>query len=271
VMAGCLTEAGETELSKSCSDRMHAVSLDVSKPDSVCRALEKVKALLPPGKGLWAVLNNAGILGAMGPPEWHTIDDYKSVAAVNLYGLIDVTTTFLPLVKMARGRVVNTSSAGGRFCPQLTIPYCVSKYGVEAFSDGLRRSLYPFGVGVTLIEPGGHRTNLVTRENVALSFTRSWNQASPEVKSEYGEEFFKHIRTDAVDELCNMSSGKLSAVVDAYEHALLGRYPRARYVVGMDALFIVFLQALPEWMSDGFLAKFVGRKMPLPQSVKKGN
>ena len=56
VMAGCLTEAGETELSKSCSDRMHAVSLDVSKPDSVRRALDKVKALLPPGKG-WDYLS----------------------------------------------------------------------------------------------------------------------------------------------------------------------------------------------------------------------
>ena len=88
--------------------------------------------------GLWGVLNNAGINEISGPPEWHTIDDYKSVAAVNLYGLIDVTMTFLPLVKMARGRVVNTSSVVGRATVPYNIPYCVTKYGVEAFSDGLR-------------------------------------------------------------------------------------------------------------------------------------
>ena len=88
--------------------------------------------------GLWGVVNNAGVPGNFGPPEWHTIDDYKSVAAVNLYGLIDVTMTFLPLVKMARGRVVNTSSAAGRFSAPYLTPYTVSKYGVEAFTDGLR-------------------------------------------------------------------------------------------------------------------------------------
>ena len=84
------------------------------------------------------MLNNAGVCGGLGPPEWQTIDDYKAVAAVNLYGLIDVTMTFLPLVKMARGRVVNTASVLGRVCLSYNIPYCVSKYGVEAFSDGLR-------------------------------------------------------------------------------------------------------------------------------------
>ena len=88
--------------------------------------------------GLWGLLNNAGIFGALGPPEWHTIDDYKAVAAVNLYGLIDVTVTFLPLVKMARGRVVNTASVAGRCSVPYTTPYCVTKYGVEAFTDGLR-------------------------------------------------------------------------------------------------------------------------------------
>ena len=53
VFAGCLTEAGETELSKSCSSRMQPVSLDVSKPDSVRRAFDIVKDKLPPGKGAY--------------------------------------------------------------------------------------------------------------------------------------------------------------------------------------------------------------------------
>ena len=88
--------------------------------------------------GLWGVVNNAGIMGSNGPPEWLKIEDYKSTAAVNLYGLIDVTMTFLPLVKMARRRVVNTSSYAGRFCMPLAAPYSVAKYGVEAFTDGLR-------------------------------------------------------------------------------------------------------------------------------------
>ena len=83
------------------------------------------------------MVNNAGISGSIGPPEFLTIDDYKATNSVNLYGLIDVTMTFLPLVKMARGRVVNTASTAGRFSSAHWIPYCVSKYGVEAFRDGL--------------------------------------------------------------------------------------------------------------------------------------
>ena len=84
------------------------------------------------------MVNNAGIMGSNGPPEWHTIDNYKLTNSVNLYGLIDVSMTFLPLVKMARGRVVNTASIAGRVSFANGIPYAVSKYGVEAFTDGLR-------------------------------------------------------------------------------------------------------------------------------------
>ena len=60
VFAGCLTEAGETELSKSCSSRMQPVSLDVSKPDSVRRAFDIVKAKLPPGKGAYYSFRDMG-------------------------------------------------------------------------------------------------------------------------------------------------------------------------------------------------------------------
>ena len=61
------------------------------------------------------------------------------VLDVNLFGLIDVTMTFLPLVKRSRGRIVNTASVFGRHSLGGSMPYCVSKYGVEAFTDTLRQ------------------------------------------------------------------------------------------------------------------------------------
>ena len=64
------------------------------------------------------------------------------VLDVNLLGLIDVTMTFLPLVKRSRGRIVNTSSVSGRYAMFIFNPYCVSKYGVEAFNDSLRYTGY---------------------------------------------------------------------------------------------------------------------------------
>jgi len=75
---------------------------------------------------------------SLGPPEWMTADDYRRVCEVNLFGLIDVTMTFLPLVKKTRGRVVNMSSIAGRLSLPFISTYSVTKFGVEAFSDALR-------------------------------------------------------------------------------------------------------------------------------------
>lgn len=82
-------------------------------------------------------MNNAGVSLPSGPTDWLTIEDYKLMLSVNLCGVIDVTLSVLPLIKMARGRVVNVASVFGRISP-FGGPYCVSKYGVEGFNDGLR-------------------------------------------------------------------------------------------------------------------------------------
>lgn len=87
--------------------------------------------------GLWGLVNNAGRSVPIGPTEWMRLEDFKKVLDVNLIGVIDVTLHFLPLLKKAQGRVVNVASILGR----LSITgggYCISKWGVEAFSDSLR-------------------------------------------------------------------------------------------------------------------------------------
>lgn len=87
--------------------------------------------------GLWGVVNNAGVALPSGPNDWFTIEDYKPMLAINLCGVIDVTLSVLPLIKMTRGRVVNVASVFGRISP-FGGPYCISKYGVESFNDSLR-------------------------------------------------------------------------------------------------------------------------------------
>ena len=51
----------------------------------------------------------------LGPLEWFTMEDYKKMADVNLWGLIEVTKTFLPLVKKAEGRIINIASVAGKY------------------------------------------------------------------------------------------------------------------------------------------------------------
>ena len=90
-------------------------------------------------QGLWGLINNAGIPGVgAGPLDWLVTSDYRRALDVNVLGMIDVTMTFLPLVKRAKGRIINMSSTGGRLAGPLALPYDVSQHGVEAFSDGLR-------------------------------------------------------------------------------------------------------------------------------------
>lgn len=82
-------------------------------------------------------MNNAGILFPVAPNEWLTKDDFRKVLEVNLLGMVDVTIKLLPLIRQTKGRIVNVSSIAGR----VTLcggAYCLSKYGVEAFSDSLR-------------------------------------------------------------------------------------------------------------------------------------
>lgn len=94
-------------------------------------------SLFPLSPGLWGLVNNAGISGHLGPNEWMNKQNIASVLDVNLLGMIEVTLSTVPLVRKARGRVVNVASIAGRlsFCGG---GYCISKYGVEAFSDSLR-------------------------------------------------------------------------------------------------------------------------------------
>lgn len=73
----------------------------------------------------------------IGPLEWMQLEDFSKVLDVNLVGLINVTLHFLPLLKKRQGRVVNVASILGRLS-LIGGGYCLSKYGVEAFSDSLR-------------------------------------------------------------------------------------------------------------------------------------
>jgi NAD(P)-dependent dehydrogenase (short-subunit alcohol dehydrogenase family) len=243
--------------------------MDVSNPESVRKAYEFVTSKLPAGKGLWGVLNNAGIGGRAGRCEWLSIKDYQQVLDVNLLGMINVTMTFLPLIKKSRGRIVNMSSAAGRFAVDSFIPYCVSKYGIEAFTDGLRRSLRPYNCHAILIEPGFYKTNLTTQANIFAAVEQAWTNSSPQIKEEFGEEYFKSVGVKIADVYNILGSSQLTDVIDAYEHALLGRYPRARYVPDFYAqLLVSVIQALPEWFSDGLMG-LLDRGKPVPAILRK--
>lgn len=90
--------------------------------------------------GLWGLINNAGIIGPSAPTDWLDIEHFREPIEVNLIGLINVTINMLPLIKQAKGRIVNVSSVGGRLAFS-SGGYCPSKFGVEGFNDSLRYNI----------------------------------------------------------------------------------------------------------------------------------
>uniref|UniRef100_A0A8B9LVC9 Dehydrogenase/reductase (SDR family) member 9 n=1 Tax=Astyanax mexicanus TaxID=7994 RepID=A0A8B9LVC9_ASTMX len=187
VIAGCYTEKGEDELKKACSTRLSTVPLDVTNNDSIRKATEIIRKLVGE-RGLWAVVNNAGVSVPSAPNDWLVIDDFMHMINVNLNGVIAVTLSVLPLIKKAKGRVVNVASVFGRVSP-FGGPYCVSKYGVEAFNDSLRMNMVHFGVKVLCIEPGFFKTSVTDTKLLENSIQKLWERLPQDVKNDYGSDY----------------------------------------------------------------------------------
>ncbi|KAK6166794.1 hypothetical protein SNE40_023414 [Patella caerulea] len=249
VIAACLKQDTADKLKKASSERLKTLLLDVTSEDDIKSALTKVKSILPPSKGLWTVVNNAGIGGAIGPIECLNRKNYIDTMVVNLFGVIDVTKMFLPLIRKEKGRVVNIASMLGRIA-LVPAPYCVSKYGVEAFSDSLRREVYHQGIKVSILEPGYFNTEIINTQKLHERFQDTFKQGDSKFQEYYGQEYIDQTKT-LINKLPETSSNNLFQVIDAYEHAITARYPKHRYIVGNDAkYFFRLLWTIPEWMSD---------------------
>uniref|UniRef100_A0A8C6Q6R0 Dehydrogenase/reductase (SDR family) member 9 n=1 Tax=Nothobranchius furzeri TaxID=105023 RepID=A0A8C6Q6R0_NOTFU len=252
VIAGCYTEKGEIELKKVSSERLTTIPLDVTKSESI----KKRRVRFSWKVRLWAVVNNAGVGTPSGPCDWLNVEDYKSMLAVNLNGVIDVTLSVLQLIKKAKGRVVNVASVFGRISP-FGGPYCVSKYGVEAFNDSLRLNVAPFGVKVLCIEPGFFKTSMSDTAVLKSNMKKLWDRLPQETKDDYGPAFLD-IMLEQMDERSRQfTDGDLMKVVSCMEHAISALHPRYRYSPGWDAKFFWLpLSYMPSCLVDRFFLRY---------------
>ncbi|KAG7466892.1 hypothetical protein MATL_G00147130 [Megalops atlanticus] len=249
VIATCMTEKGSADLKAETSARLKTVMLNVTDSASIDSAVEFVRAEV--GEyGLWGLVNNAGRSTPIGPTEWMQLEDFKKVLDVNLIGLIEVTLKFLPLVKKAQGRVVNMASVLGRVALNGG-GYCLSKMGVESFSDSLRRDMQHFGVKVSIIEPGFFKTGMTNVDLIEKDLQRLWNQLPTDVKDSYGTKYLDEYLKAQKFCMGILCSSDISKVTGCMQHALLARHPRTRYGAGWDAkLLWLPLSYLPSFIAD---------------------
>jgi short-subunit dehydrogenase len=130
------------------------------------------------------LVNNAGIaLG--GRFEEVAAEDFDALMAINFGAVVRLTRAFLPRLRQAReGRIVNVSSVFGLIAPPGQTAYAASKFAVRGFSEALRAELAGSGVGVSIVHPGGVKTNIaVNAKRPAMSdaelaeMARRWEKA----------------------------------------------------------------------------------------------
>ncbi len=133
----------------------HIVELDVTDDESVSSGVAEAKDLLG---GLDVVINNAGV-GVLGIQENFTIDDFKRLFDINVFGVQRVNRAALPhLRQQGSGLLVHVSSLLGRMTLPFYGPYNASKWALEALAENYRLELSGFGVDSCIVEPGGYPT-----------------------------------------------------------------------------------------------------------------
>src|SRR4051812_14191987 len=127
------------------------IIMDITDRLSVDAAAHRVASLLD-GSGLDGLVNAAGV-GRVRPVEYMTYDDLQEMFDINVFGQIAVTQAFLPLLRIARGRIVNITSIGAHIAIPFGSLINASKSAFSVLNDSLRLELHPFGIHVAAVEP----------------------------------------------------------------------------------------------------------------------
>ncbi|KAG8443865.1 hypothetical protein GDO86_009162 [Hymenochirus boettgeri] len=204
-----------------------------------------------PEKGLWGIVNNAGI-SMWGLIEWFSIDKYQQIVDINLLGSIRTTLAFAPLVRHSKGRMVFLSSISA-FISGNNSMYSMTKSAIEKFCDPLRKEMKRFGVLVSIIEPGNYSpaTNIMAQK----SAYDIWNSLSGPMKEIYDIDFVAKL-TDNANKILGEGNHNAYEVVDSIVDALTSDKPKTRYLVAnfMEKLLVYFSLTLPTSVYDYLLS-----------------
>ena len=152
VFAGIRKSQDGERLRAQTSSKLTPIRFDVTDDGSIAAAADTIRAALD-GDGLAGLVNNAGI-AVPGPIETVPLAEARKQFEVNVLGQIAVTQAFLPLLRQGRGRIVNIGSIAGLTATPFLGLYGASKFALEALTDALRVEVRPWGINVSIIEPG---------------------------------------------------------------------------------------------------------------------
>ncbi len=257
---GSVRKAADAErLQSECGDNFTPLLFDVTDQAAVEQAAAQVAEALG-DENLAGLVNNAGI-AVPGPLVELPVDQFRHQLEVNLVGTFIVTQAFAPLLGVSPdrlgqpGRIINISSMAGVRALPFVGPYSASKFGMEGYSESLRRELLLYGVDVIIIGPGPVQTPI-------------WDKAGDEDTSAYKDSPYLDILTRFsrafIEEGRNGYPAELLG--DLIHHALTTPKPKVRYpAVKGRALEKLLMRLVSKRTVDRLVGKRLGLLPPLDQ------
>jgi NAD(P)-dependent dehydrogenase (short-subunit alcohol dehydrogenase family) len=241
VFAAVRTQADADRIEKDADGSLRAVLCDVRDRDQVFALAEIVTTQLGDA-GLDGLVCNAGV-GASGPIEFLDKDEMSIPIDVNLYGSIFCAQAFLPLLRLARGRIINVTSGSVLFTMPMMSTYPASKLGLELLSRQLQAEVAPFGIHVSVLDPGHIKSRMTQTAAEASSAARA--KLPAKANELYGD------MLDRMSELSHQMEGsgkEPDEVAEVYFQALTESNPKAFYMAGSDAKWLRRASSwLPQW------------------------
>jgi len=246
-------EEDAQEATKQFGENYYPLIFDITDASAIKNCAKEVENMLKPGEVITGLVNNAGV--AMGGPvTLIDTDVFRKQFEVNVFGLIEVTKTFLPMMgafegSQTQGKIINISSVSGRRANPFVAPYAASKFAVEGFSDALRRELQLYGVDVILIEPGPIKTSIWDKVSDLEDNNFIGSDYEPALRKFY--KFFIEMGRKGLD---------ADVIGNRIKEILQDPYPKTRHVITPQR-FVNF--TLPGIIPDRFFDKLVGKKLGL--------
>ena len=219
VYAGARKQEDIERLNK--MDNVEAVRLDVTVQEDIDAA---VKHIEDAGRGLWGLINNAGVFIG-GPVTEVSIEETIWLFDVNVFGVYRVTQAFAPLIIESRGRISTIGSISGIGSSRFFSQYSMSKHAMEAFTDSLAIEMERFGVEVSVIEPGNYDSKIVE-----TAWERMREKGYIDEDSPYAADLKEFMEWPADRSMYKEPDD----VADAAMHAMFSEQPKRRYMAVPD-------------------------------------
>ena len=218
VAATARSLASIAELNEEYGDNVLTLELDITNPDQAKTAVAQAHAHF--GR-LDIVLNNAGY-SLVGTIEEASAGEVKAMYETNIFGTLAVIKAALPLLReQGYGHILGTSSNLGHVTLPVIGYYCSSKWAFEAIHESLAAEVKPFGIKVTIIEPGAYATEFGSPESLKFA-------TGMDVYENFKNDFFTRLRT--------MKRGDPDATPQALFQVVDAENPPLRFNLGSHNL-----------------------------------